>query len=69
MDILYYLSALCLLLFMVLATYNGFYLHIWKYNYLKEKRAHLNIKHTLLEQFCFPLIVWLLFINTDTNSF
>lgn len=69
MDILYYLSALCLLLFMVLATYDGFYLHIWKYELFKRKESAFEHKTHTIRAILFPLIVWLLFINTDATSF
>lgn len=69
MDILYYLSALCLLFFMVLATYDGFYLHIWKYELFSRKESVFEHKTHTARAILFPLIVWLLFINNDTTSF
>ncbi|WP_298517692.1 hypothetical protein [uncultured Kordia sp.] len=69
MEILYYLSALCLLLFMVIATYDGFYLHIWKYELFNRKDSIFEHKVHTIRALLFPLIVWLLFINTDATSF
>ncbi|MFK7750438.1 MAG: hypothetical protein AB8B65_18755 [Kordia sp.] len=69
MDILYYLSTLCLLLFMVLATYDGFYLHIWKYELFSREESIFEHKTHTVRAILFPLIVWLLFINTDAISF
>ena len=69
MVILFYLSTLCLLLFMVLATYDGFYLHIWKYELFKRKDSVFEHKVHTIRAILFPLILWLLFINTDKISF
>lgn len=69
MDILYYLSTLCLLLFMVLATYDGFYLHIWKYELFKREDSVFEHKTHTARAILFPLIVWFLFLNTDKISF
>jgi len=69
MDILYYLSGLCLLLFMILATYDGFYLHIWKYELFKRKDSLFEHKIHTIRAVLFPLILWLLFINDDKISF
>lgn len=68
MDILYYLSTFCLFGFMILATYDGFYLHIWKYELFKRKESKFeHLTHTI-RAFIFPLILWLLFINNDMLS-
>ncbi|WP_420572418.1 hypothetical protein [Kordia sp.] len=69
MDILFYLSTLCLLFFMVLATYDGFYLHIWKYELFKRTDSVLEHKTHTARAILFPLILWLLFINDDKASF
>ncbi|MGH1383881.1 hypothetical protein [Kordia sp.] len=69
MDILYYLSTLCLLLFMFLATYDGFYLHIWKYELFKREDSVFEHKTHTARAILFPLIVWFLFLNTDKISF
>lgn len=69
MDIVYYLSATCLLLFMVLATYDGFYLHIWKYELFQRKESVFEHKTHTIRAILFPLILWLLFINSDSISF
>lgn len=69
MEILYYLSAICLLSFMVLATYDGFYLHIWKYELFKRKESVFEHKTHTARAILFPLIIWLLFIKSDESSF
>ena len=69
MEIVYYLSAACLLLFMILATYDGFYLHIWKYELFSRKESRFEHKTHTARAILFPLILWLLFINNDAVSF
>jgi hypothetical protein len=69
MEIVFYLSALCLILFMLIATYVGFYLHIWKYELFKRKESVFEHKTHTIRAILFPLIVWLLFINNDATSF
>ena len=69
MEIVFYLSALCLILFMLIATYDGFYLHIWKYELFKRKESVFEHKTHTIRAILFPLIVWLLFINNDPTSF
>lgn len=69
MEILYYLSAICLLLFMILATYDGFYLHIWKYELFNRKESVFEHKTHTIRAIFFPIIVWLLFISNETISF
>lgn len=69
MEIVYYLSASCLLLFMVLATYDGFYLHIWKYELFSRKESRFEHKTHTARAILFPLILWFLFINNDATSF
>ena len=54
---------------MVLATYDGFYLHIWKYELFKRKDSVFEHKVHTIRAILFPLILWLLFINTDKISF
>lgn len=69
MEIIYYLSAIFLVLFMLLATYDGLYLHLWKYELFKREESVFEHKTHTLRAIFFPLIVWLLFINSDTFSF
>jgi len=63
MDILYYLATLSLILFMVLATYDGFYLHIWKYRLFDRAESKFEHKTHTVRAILFPLIVWLLCIE------
>jgi len=69
MEIIYYLSATFLILFMLLATYDGLYLHLWKYELFKRKESVFEHKTHTIRAILFPLIVWLLFINKDDISF
>lgn len=69
MEILYYLSSSSLILFMILATWDGFYLHIWKYELFKREESRFEHKTHAIRALLFPLIIWLLFINQDVLSF
>lgn len=51
---------------MILATYDGFILHIWKYRLFDRKESKFEHKVHTVRAILFPLIVWLLFIN-ETN--
>lgn len=69
MDVLFFLSMTCLLAFMILAMYDGVYLHLWKYELFNRKESDLeHLTHTI-RAVLFPLIVWMLFVNTDIVSF
>lgn len=63
MEILLYLATACLVLFMILATYDGFYLHIFKYELFNRQESIFEHKTYAIRAVLFPLIVWLLFIN------
>lgn len=69
MEILYYLSMLCLVFFMLIATYDGLYLHILKYKLFEREESVFEHKTHTIRAILFPLIVWLLFMNTDAISF
>jgi len=68
MEILYYLASTSLVLFMLLATYDGFYLHIWKYRLFDREESLFEHKTHTVRAILFPLIVWLLFINDNNLS-
>ena len=69
MDVVYYSSAACLAAFMILATYDGLYLHLWKYQLFKQEESKFeHLTHTI-RAILFPIIVWLLFLNSDPVSF
>lgn len=68
MDILFYLATASLVLFMILATYDGFYLHIFKYRLFDRKESLFEHKTHTVRAILFPLIVWLLFINETSFS-
>lgn len=63
MDILLYLASASLVLFMLLATYDGFYLHLWKYRLFDREESLFEHKTHTIRAILFPLIVWLIFIN------
>ncbi len=63
MDILFYLASASIVLFMILATYDGFYLHLWKYRLFDREESLFEHKTHTARAIMFPLIVWLLFIN------
>lgn len=70
MEILFYLASICLVLFLILATYDGFYLHIFKYTLFNREESLLEHKTHTVRAILFPLIVWFLFINeTSLVSF
>ncbi len=68
MEILFYLSSAFLILFMVLATYDGFYLHLWKYELFNKRESIYEHKTHTIRAILFPLIVWFLFIDTNIPS-
>jgi len=69
MEILYFLSTICLILFMILATYDGFYLHIFKYELFNHSESHFEHKIHTVRAILFPIIVWFLFIDTTHIGF
>ncbi|MFT5822641.1 MAG: hypothetical protein ACI8ZM_003897 [Crocinitomix sp.] len=69
MEILYYSSAFCLILFAILATFDGVYLHIWKFELFNHPDSKLEHKTHTARAILFPLIIWFLFIQQDTASF
>ena len=68
MEILFVLATICLLFFMILATYDGFYLHIFKYGLFNHKESQFEHKTHTVRAVLFPLIVWALFINEGNLS-
>ncbi len=69
MEVLFLLSIICLIAFMLLATYDGAYLHLWKYELFNRKESSFEHKTHTIRAILFPLIVWLLFIKIDIISF
>ncbi|MFK7782869.1 hypothetical protein [Psychroserpens sp.] len=67
MEILFYLSSAFLILFMLLATYDGFYLHIWKYELFNKKESAFEHKTHTIRAILFPLTIWFLFIDTENS--
>jgi hypothetical protein len=70
MEIAFVILSILLVLFALLALYDGFYLHIFKYqlqNQVQSKNEHLT--HTI-RAVLFPAIVYFLFLKQDcTISF
>ena len=69
MEILFLLSMICLISFMILATYDGAYLHLWKYELFNRDESLFEHKTHTIRALLFPLIVWLLFIETSSIGF
>ena len=69
MEVLFVLSMICLVAFMVLATYDGIYLHLWKYELFNRSESLFDHKTHTIRALLFPLIVWLLFIDTSMAGF
>ena len=65
MEILFYLATICLVLFMILATYDGFYLHIFKYSLFNREESVFEHKTHTVRAILFPLIIWFLFLNEN----
>ncbi|MCC9020458.1 hypothetical protein [Flavobacterium lipolyticum] len=68
MEIAIIISSLFLVLFAVLALYDGFYLHIFKYqlhNRTESKTEHLA--HTIRAVF-FPAMLYFLFFKQDSHT-
>ena len=65
MELGFVISSVLLVFFALLALYDGFYLHIFKYqlhNHLESKKEHLT--HTIRAVF-FPAILYFLFLKQD----
>ena len=69
METLFFLSIIFLILFMLLATYDGAYLHLWKYELFNRKESLFEHKTHTVRAILFPLIVWLIFINESFIGF
>ena len=69
MDILFALALACLVLFMLLATYDGAYLHLWKYELFSHAESRFEHQTHTVRAILFPIIVFLLFVQTDAWSF
>ena len=65
MEILFYSATFCLLAFMLLATYDGFYLHLWKYELFNREESVFEHKTHTIRALLFPLIVWFLFVDNS----
>jgi hypothetical protein len=68
METAYYLTAFCLIAFMILATYDGAYLHLWKYELFKQPESKFEHGTHTIRALLFPVIVWMIFLNHDPVS-
>ncbi len=69
MDILFITAILGLTLFMILAVYDGVYLHLWKFELFQRKEsANEHLMHTW-RAILFPFILCLLLINEQEVGF
>lgn len=68
MEIAIIMASLLLILFAVLALYDGFYLHIFKYRL--HNRAESKTEHSMhtLRAIFFPAILYFLFLKQDSNT-
>lgn len=66
MEVLFYLATICLVLFMILATYDGFYLHIFKFGLFNREESIFEHKTHTTRAILFPLIIWFLFVNESS---
>lgn len=67
MEVAFLISSILIVLFALLALYDGFYLHILKYklhNNRESRNEHLT--HTI-RAILFPCILYLLFLKQDSN--
>lgn len=69
MDIIYILASISLIAFMLLATYDGFFLHIWKYKLYRHEESFFEHKTHTIRAILFPLIVWSLLLQTTFEFF
>lgn len=69
MEIIYYLTAISLLSYMILATYDGVYLHLWKYELFDRKESFFEHKTHTARAVLFPLIVWMLWLKSSQLFF
>lgn len=69
MSILLLASVLFLLVFMILALYDGIYLHLWKFELFRREESILEHKIHTIRAILFPIIVYFLFINTSKVGF
>ena len=67
MEIAFIISSILIILFALLAVYDGFYLHIFKYQLHNNPDSRFeHLTHTIRAIF-FPVILYFLFIKQDCN--
>ncbi len=57
------------MVFMILATYDGAYLHLWKYELFNRDESLFEHKTHTVRALLFPIIVYLLFVDTSIIGF
>ena len=68
MEIAFIISSILITLFALLAVYDGFYLHIFKYKLHNNSESRFeHLTHTI-RAILFPLILYFLFIKPDCNT-
>ena len=68
MEIAFIISSILITLFALLAVYDGFYLHIFKYQLHNNPNSRFeHLTHTIRAIF-FPAILYFLFIKQDCNT-
>lgn len=66
MEATIFLIIVSFLLFVILGLYDGFYLHIWKYQLYNHKESRFeHLAHTI-RSILFPLLVYFLFLNNNS---
>lgn len=68
MEVAFFISSILIVLFALLALYDGFYLHILKYklhNNRESRKEHLT--HTI-RAILFPCILYFLFLKQDSDA-
>ncbi len=69
MEILFQFSIIALTLFMILAFYDGVYLHLWKYQLFNQEASLFEHKVHTIRSILFPTTAWLLFVCSDKFCF
>lgn len=69
MEIILFLCSFCILGFLVLATYDGAYLHLWKYELFNHSESKFEHKTHTIRALLFPIIIYLLFLGGTAPLF
>ncbi|MGB4968648.1 MAG: hypothetical protein WBO31_03890 [Saprospiraceae bacterium] len=69
MEILYILTSIFVLLFILLAVYDGLYLHLWCFELFKRKESLLEHKTHTMRAILFPLIIAFYFLGGSSTLY